>query len=292
MHQGRVEEPSRHAARRHGPGRRPRGAHEGHRPAQGRDRSRHGRPVQQQEPRQARHLAQRPPPQGPRDRQAAGGHVRHRRRGLLARRARQLGARLRDMREIKPDIIYVQQSGMGAQGTYGRFRTVGPIAAAFAGLSEMSGLPEPAMPAGWGYSYLDWMGAYSFCACHAGRAVPPRAHRRGPVDRRVAIARSASSSPARRSSTGRPTAASGPAPATARLEAGGAARRLSVRGRGPLDRHRLLHRGRVARADDSGRAAGVGGRSALCDARRPSRQSGCARRAGRRAGRGVATPAS
>jgi crotonobetainyl-CoA:carnitine CoA-transferase CaiB-like acyl-CoA transferase len=66
------------------------------------------------------------------------------------------------LRTIKPDIIYVQQSGMGAQGTYGRFRTVGPIANAFAGLSEMSGLPEPAMPAGWGYSYLDWMGAYSF----------------------------------------------------------------------------------------------------------------------------------
>jgi crotonobetainyl-CoA:carnitine CoA-transferase CaiB-like acyl-CoA transferase len=51
---------------------------------------------------------------------------------------------------------------MGAKGTYGRFRTVGPIANSFAGLSEMSGLPEPAMPAGWGYSYLDWMGAYSF----------------------------------------------------------------------------------------------------------------------------------
>jgi crotonobetainyl-CoA:carnitine CoA-transferase CaiB-like acyl-CoA transferase len=66
------------------------------------------------------------------------------------------------MREIKPDIIYVQQSGMGAQGSYGRFRTIGPIANSFAGLSEMSGLPEPAMPAGWGYSYLDWMGAYSF----------------------------------------------------------------------------------------------------------------------------------
>ncbi|MGH8663671.1 MAG: CaiB/BaiF CoA transferase family protein [Burkholderiales bacterium] len=66
------------------------------------------------------------------------------------------------LKSIKPDIIYVQQSGMGAHGTYGRFRTVGPIANAFAGLSEMSGLPEPAMPAGWGYSYLDWMGAYSF----------------------------------------------------------------------------------------------------------------------------------
>jgi len=66
------------------------------------------------------------------------------------------------LKTIRPDIIYVQQSGMGGQGTYGRFRTVGPIANAFAGLSEMSGLPEPAMPAGWGYSYLDWMGAYSF----------------------------------------------------------------------------------------------------------------------------------
>jgi len=66
------------------------------------------------------------------------------------------------LRAIKPDIVYVQQSGMGAQGTYGRFRTVGPIANSFSGLSEMSGLPEPAMPAGWGYSYLDWMGAYSF----------------------------------------------------------------------------------------------------------------------------------
>jgi len=66
------------------------------------------------------------------------------------------------MRAIKPDIIYVQQSGMGAQGTYGRFRTVGPVANSFSGLSEMSGLPEPAPPAGWGYSYLDWMGAYSF----------------------------------------------------------------------------------------------------------------------------------
>jgi crotonobetainyl-CoA:carnitine CoA-transferase CaiB-like acyl-CoA transferase len=28
----------------------------------------------------------------------------------------------------------------------------------------MSGLPEPAMPAGWGYSYLDWIGAYSFAS--------------------------------------------------------------------------------------------------------------------------------
>jgi crotonobetainyl-CoA:carnitine CoA-transferase CaiB-like acyl-CoA transferase len=67
-----------------------------------------------------------------------------------------------ELRRIRPDIIYAQQSGMGSAGTYGRFRSVGPVAAAFAGSAELSGLPAPAMPAGWGYSYLDWLGAYSF----------------------------------------------------------------------------------------------------------------------------------
>ncbi|MGD0700069.1 MAG: CoA transferase [Trebonia sp.] len=67
-----------------------------------------------------------------------------------------------ELRRIKPDIIYAQQSGMGTAGRYGRLRAVGPVAAALSGVSEMSGLPEPAMPAGWGYSYLDWIGAYSF----------------------------------------------------------------------------------------------------------------------------------
>jgi crotonobetainyl-CoA:carnitine CoA-transferase CaiB-like acyl-CoA transferase len=68
------------------------------------------------------------------------------------------------LRSIRPDIIYIQQSGMGSHGTYGRLRTVGPVAAAFAGTSEMSGLPEPAMPVGWGYSFLDWMGAYGYAS--------------------------------------------------------------------------------------------------------------------------------
>jgi crotonobetainyl-CoA:carnitine CoA-transferase CaiB-like acyl-CoA transferase len=66
------------------------------------------------------------------------------------------------MRDLNPSIIYAAQSGLGAHGTYGRFRTLGPLAAAFAGTTEMSGLPDPAPPAGWGYSYLDWFGAYSF----------------------------------------------------------------------------------------------------------------------------------
>jgi crotonobetainyl-CoA:carnitine CoA-transferase CaiB-like acyl-CoA transferase len=72
------------------------------------------------------------------------------------------------LKAIKPDIIYVQQSGMGSHGIYGRFRTVGPIAASFSGTSEMSGLPDPAMPAGWGYSYLDWVGAYYFALAILG----------------------------------------------------------------------------------------------------------------------------
>jgi crotonobetainyl-CoA:carnitine CoA-transferase CaiB-like acyl-CoA transferase len=72
------------------------------------------------------------------------------------------------LRSIRPDIIYIQQSGMGAHGTYGRMRTVGPVAAAFGGQCEMSGLPEPAMPVGWGYSYLDWMGAYGYALALLG----------------------------------------------------------------------------------------------------------------------------
>lgn len=67
-----------------------------------------------------------------------------------------------ELRKIKSDIIYAKQSGMGTKGVYGRFRTIGPVAQAFAGTSEMSGLPDPFPPAGWGYSYLDWFGAYSF----------------------------------------------------------------------------------------------------------------------------------
>jgi crotonobetainyl-CoA:carnitine CoA-transferase CaiB-like acyl-CoA transferase len=47
-------------------------------------------------------------------------------------------------------------------------RTVGPVAAAFGGQADMSGLPEPAMPVGWGYSYLDWMGAYGYALALLG----------------------------------------------------------------------------------------------------------------------------
>jgi crotonobetainyl-CoA:carnitine CoA-transferase CaiB-like acyl-CoA transferase len=65
------------------------------------------------------------------------------------------------LRELNPSIIYVQQSGFGQHGTYGAMRAYGPTAQAQVGLSDLSGLPEPYPPAGIGYSYLDWFGAYN-----------------------------------------------------------------------------------------------------------------------------------
>lgn len=65
------------------------------------------------------------------------------------------------LKEINPRLVYVQQSGMGQLGRYGEMRSYGPVAQAFAGTSDMSGLPEPYPPAGIGYSFLDWFGAYN-----------------------------------------------------------------------------------------------------------------------------------
>jgi crotonobetainyl-CoA:carnitine CoA-transferase CaiB-like acyl-CoA transferase len=72
-----------------------------------------------------------------------------------------MGLGYEEMRKLNPDIIYVQQSGMGQHGVYQRMRSFGPTGQAISGLSEMSGLPDPYAPAGIGYSYLDWFGAYN-----------------------------------------------------------------------------------------------------------------------------------
>ena len=59
-----------------------------------------------------------------------------------------------EMRELKPDIVYVSQAGFGHTGRHHHYTTAGPIAQAFSGMTYLSGLPgEP--PAGWGWSYLD-----------------------------------------------------------------------------------------------------------------------------------------
>ena len=67
------------------------------------------------------------------------------------------------LKAIKPDIIYMQQPGWGYKGPYVKYASYGPIAQAVSGLTEQSGLPAPQPPAGWGFSYMDWSGAY-YCA--------------------------------------------------------------------------------------------------------------------------------
>ena len=62
-------------------------------------------------------------------------------------------------RKIRPDIIYIAQSGFGHTGPYKEYRSWGPTAQAFSGLTRTSGLPDR-QPAGWGYSYMDHTGGY------------------------------------------------------------------------------------------------------------------------------------
>lgn len=63
------------------------------------------------------------------------------------------------LREIRPDIIYVSNCGFGQTGPYRDFKSWGPIAQAVSGLTHNSGLVDQA-PAGWGYSYMDHTGGY------------------------------------------------------------------------------------------------------------------------------------
>jgi crotonobetainyl-CoA:carnitine CoA-transferase CaiB-like acyl-CoA transferase len=71
-----------------------------------------------------------------------------------ARALRSWGLGYEELVKLKPDIVYVSQSGFGHTGRHRSYLTMGPIAQAFSGLTFLSGLPgEP--PAGWGWSYLD-----------------------------------------------------------------------------------------------------------------------------------------
>lgn len=63
------------------------------------------------------------------------------------------------LKQIKPDIIYVSNCGFGHVGPYSNFRTWGPIVQAMSGLTFTSTLPDQE-PAGWGYSYMDHTGGY------------------------------------------------------------------------------------------------------------------------------------
>jgi len=64
-----------------------------------------------------------------------------------------------ELKQIKPDIIYVSNCGFGHSGPYRSFKTWGPLVQALSGLTFTSGLPDQP-PAGWGYSYMDHTGGY------------------------------------------------------------------------------------------------------------------------------------
>jgi len=59
---------------------------------------------------------------------------------------------------INPNIIYASNSGFGHTGPYSEFKTFGPVVQAVCGLTFGVGAPDAA-PAGWGFSYMDHMGA-------------------------------------------------------------------------------------------------------------------------------------
>ncbi len=63
------------------------------------------------------------------------------------------------LREIKPDIIYVSNCGFGHTGPYRDFKTWGPIVQALSGLTFTAGLPDTE-PSGWGFSYMDHISAF------------------------------------------------------------------------------------------------------------------------------------
>ena len=73
--------------------------------------------------------------------------------GVLAR----LGFPYEELRTIKPDILYVSNTGFGHAGPYRAFKTWGPLVQACCGLAFATGLSNREA-AGIGYSYMDHLG--------------------------------------------------------------------------------------------------------------------------------------
>lgn len=63
------------------------------------------------------------------------------------------------LRELVPDVIYARISGYGHSGPHAHYRSFGPVMQANGGLMTVAGLPGRE-PSGWGFAYMDLMGAY------------------------------------------------------------------------------------------------------------------------------------
>jgi crotonobetainyl-CoA:carnitine CoA-transferase CaiB-like acyl-CoA transferase len=64
-------------------------------------------------------------------------------------------------------IVYVANSGFGKEGPYSDFKSVGQVVQPVSGLTFMSGLPDQE-PAGWGFAYMDHIGAYMMATAVLG----------------------------------------------------------------------------------------------------------------------------
>ncbi len=71
---------------------------------------------------------------------------------------RRWGFDFESLHDLKHDIVFVSCPAFGHTGPYRDYRSYGPTAQAYAGLTATVGLPDRE-PAGWGFSYMDHMGA-------------------------------------------------------------------------------------------------------------------------------------
>lgn len=74
------------------------------------------------------------------------------------------------LKSMNEQIIYVANSGFGKTGPYSDFKSVGQVVQPVSGLTFMSGLPDQP-PAGWGFAYMDHMGAYMMAMAVLGGIV-------------------------------------------------------------------------------------------------------------------------
>ena len=78
--------------------------------------------------------------------------------------------------------------GVGARGVYEQAAArTGPIAQSFTGLSEMSQFTNGHFRPGWGWSYLDWIGAYSFALALVSALSRRTRHGEGQMGGKLAV---------------------------------------------------------------------------------------------------------
>jgi crotonobetainyl-CoA:carnitine CoA-transferase CaiB-like acyl-CoA transferase len=70
-----------------------------------------------------------------------------------------MGLSYTSLLELRPDLIYIQASGLGKVGARSHYLSYGPTAQAISGLTHQSGFADRE-PAGWGFSYMDHAAAY------------------------------------------------------------------------------------------------------------------------------------